>query len=191
MVNLKKYNFFGVKCEKSYHIDFFICYGYKRFICLQRNCGGGVSHNILLSSSGSLAAQGVAVSVQGSNVFDKNNIFGLEYTFGYPVMFGRLGNDNIFMLSLKAIADLKPTSGFGIIIKLGPGFSAAKSSIKDYNTFDVMAGVEFYYKLKDDVSLGFDIEYKTPILIFYDKTASEIAFTQHFLRYGLFAKYIY
>ena len=74
MVKLEKHNFFGVKCEKNYHIDFCICYGCKRFICLQRNCGGGVSHNILLSSSGSLAAQGVAVSVQGSNVFDKNNI---------------------------------------------------------------------------------------------------------------------
>ena len=106
-------------------------------------------------------------------------------------MFGRLGNDHIFMLSLKAIADLKPASGFGIILKLGPGFSAVKSSIKDYNTFDVMAGVEFYYKLKDDVSLGFDIEYKTPILIFYEKSAREIAFTQHYLRYGLFAKYVY
>lgn len=153
--------------------------------------GGGITHNIFLSETGSLRAQGVGVNVVGSNVFDRNNIFGLEYTFGYPVMFGRLGNDHIFMLSLKAIADVKPITNFSVVFKLGPGFSAVKSSIINYNTFDVIVGAELYYKLKDDVSLGFNIEYKTPILIFYDKTVHEIAFTQHYITYGLFAKYIY
>lgn len=143
------------------------------------------------SSFNRVDANEVVISVIGNNTFDKNDMFGIQYSVGYGYPFNELKGFNNVHMSLSSLFDFEASDWLSLELTLGLHNEIYIFRGTPTDQFGVGAGAALDFSPVSFLSIRLSANYIMPLVSFYGNRMQLVALDRHVMTYGISFAYSY
>lgn len=143
------------------------------------------------SSFEEVNANELVLSASGSNTFDANGVFGINYSLGYGFPFNELTNFKNVHMATAAMFNFKASSWLSLSLTAGLHNSILIFKDNATDQFGLEAGFSLLFYPISQMSIELSMGYIMPLVSFYKNVITPVALDQHIMLYGLTFSYVY